>query len=91
MDTPAPRVYTAWFPTVACATDFETRLGETGMWVTNVVRKGRTVTFEGDIPEMTDPPTPAESFMDHLEMVGYYGSSQARKAKLNGVPAPITY
>lgn len=30
-------------------------------------------------------------FHDLLENVGYIGSTQSRKAKLNGTPAPIIY
>lgn len=82
--------FTADFPTVAYATAFESRLNEGRDWVKNVARKGRTVTFESDIPEGVEIDR-ATTFMDKLELVGYYGSTQNRKAKLNGIPAPIAY
>lgn len=88
-------MFTAEFPTVAYAKAFEARLLNSVAngnkdWCKNVVRKGRTVTFEDDIPEGVDIDK-ATHFMDKLELVGYYGSTQNRKAKLNGIPAPMSY
>ena len=42
--------YTAVFTRVAHAEAFAARLGDPGMWVADVARKGRTVTFVDDYP-----------------------------------------
>ncbi len=83
--------HTAWFPRMDMAIDFEARLNEGRDWVKNVARKGRTVTFEDDVPEGVEA-TPAELFMGTLELVGYFGSPPLGPvAKLNGIPAPRSY
>ena len=82
--------HTAWFPRMDMAIEFEARLNEGRDWVKNVARKGRTVTFEDDVPEGIEEP-PSVLFMDKLDLVGYFGSTQNRKAKLDGIPAPIAY
>lgn len=82
--------YTAEFPRVENAVRFEERLALGGDWVQNVTRKGRTVTFEDAVPVGADV-TVRELFQWRLEIVGYYGSTQSRKAKLDGVPAPMSY
>jgi hypothetical protein len=88
-------VWTAEFPKMADAVAFAARLNEgPGWYVKNVVQKGRKVTFERDYPaDYFDEPwvTTRTGFMDLLDTVGYYGSTQSRKAKLNGVPAPMSY
>lgn len=105
--------YTAVFPLVARARDFERRLHDKGMWAKNVERKGRTVTFDDDVPatyksfvtvwspelrqyvteeeEFEAHATKEELFLDRLELVGYWGSDERRKATLNGVRAPMAY
>lgn len=85
----ADRTFVAWFPTEATAIAFEARLNEGRDWVANVARKGRTVTFERAIPEGHSDD--GYYFTDKLELVGYFGSTQSRKAKLNGIPAPFVW
>lgn len=80
-----PKKFVAWFPVMSYATEFAARLREDGWFVEKVEQKGRTVTFQ------TDRPTDPEYFPDMLQTVGYYGSTQKRKATLNGVKAPISY
>lgn len=79
--------YVAKFPDVAGATSFADRMNEGGWYLTNVVRKGRTVTFTG--PVRTED---GYSYLgEMLGTVGYYGSTQSRKATLNGHRAPMSY
>lgn len=82
--------FTAEFPKMAEAVAFAARLNGGGNWACDVVQKGRKVTWVCRVPVGTQI-TKAELFQDMLEQVGYYGSTCARKAKLNGVPAPIAY
>lgn len=83
--------YTAVFPAVSAAKAFAERLAQPGNWAINIVQKGRTVTFDKDIPEeYRDEATPYY-FRDTLDVVGYFGSSLRRKATLNGVPAPFIW
>lgn len=80
-----PKTFTAVFPLVARAEAFVEAMTTKNWYVTNVVRKGRTVTFQ------TDRPTEPDYFADMVLTVGCYGSDQRRKATLNGVKAPMTY
>jgi len=77
---------TAVFPTVAAAVAYAEAISGPGNWSTNIVRKGRTVTFDLAAPDGGEV-----YFSDFLERVGYYGSSMNRKAILNGVPAPMVW
>jgi len=81
--------FTAVFPTVAAAKSYAEALASPGNWVANVTQKGRTVTFEKAIPEGREDD--GYYFQDQLERVGYYGSTQSRKATLNGVKAPFAW
>lgn len=76
----------ATFRTVRDATWYAEAIAQPGNWSANIVRKGRTVTFDLAAPEGADV-----VFYDFLERVGYYGSSQSGRAQLNGVNAPISY
>jgi len=78
--------FTAWFPLVERAKSFTARITEPGWWATNVVQKGRTVTFEVDVETLTDSQTTlAEYACDMRQTVGYYGSDERRFATLDGV------
>lgn len=82
--------YTAVFVVQAHAEAFEARItdDEDGFWVTNVSRKGRTVTFE---PNAKAQATPAWEY-DIRETVGFYGSPPVGPvATLNGVRTPRSY
>lgn len=81
--------FTAKFLTVADAKRYAEALAEPGNWAKDIVQKGRTVTFEKDIPEGREDD--GYYFNDQLERVGYYGSTQSRKATLNGVKAPFAW
>jgi hypothetical protein len=83
--------YTAKFLTVADAKRYAEKIAEPGHWKTNIVQKGRTVTFEAAIPEEYAEEATPRFFYDCLEQVGYYGSTMSRKATLNGVPAPFAW
>lgn len=84
--------WTAVFPLVDRAKEFEARMNEPGWWVTDVVRKGRTVTFTPALPEGNDLYNNLSTYFgDMLMTVGYYGSDMRRKATLNGVKAPMSY
>lgn len=86
-----PETFTAKFNAVADAERYAEALAKPGNWATNIVQKGRTVTFEKDIPESAGPEPHRWYFNDQLERVGYYGSTQSRKATLNGVKAPFVW
>ena len=94
-NTETAKLYTAVFPAVAQAVKYADRLAEgRGDWAVNVVRKGRTVTFNIEVPaKYADSPhvNDYQLFLDALDLVGYFGSTQNRKATLNGVKAPISY
>ena len=85
-----PTTWTAVFPLVDRAKDFEARMNEGGWYLKDVARKGRTVTFTPDLPADTDL-TLSMYFGDMLGTVGYFGSDTRRKATLNGVKAPVSY
>jgi hypothetical protein len=88
--------FTALFPTVAYAVSYAEALADPGNWAKDIVQKGRKVTFTSDIPaDVIERDGEREArrfyFLSELERVGYYGSTQNRKATLNGVKAPMTY
>lgn len=94
--------FTARFPLSARAEAFAARITEPGWWATDVVQKGRTVTFSVTVPDDytvydTGPATGgAQIESDYRETVGYYGSDQSRKATLSrdegpARPAPVSY
>lgn len=78
----------AVFPTVAAAKSYAAAIAQPGNWSANIIQKGRTVTFDLAVPEQYKDEV---YFSDFLDRVGYYGSTQSRKATLNGVPAPMSY
>jgi hypothetical protein len=84
--------FTAIFPKMAMAVSYAKALTEPGRWASNVVRKGRTVTFNSAIPGTASYESRTMFFQDTLENVGYYGSPpQGPVATLNGVKAPRSY
>lgn len=83
--------FTAKFLSVEAAVRYAESIRQPGNWATNVVQKGRTVTFDKAIPEGVDSDAHRFYFQDQLEKVGYYGSTQSRKATLNGVKAPFVW
>lgn len=83
-------MHTAEFPTAGMALEFYERITGPGWYVQDVTIKGRKVAFEDALPADYDGGA-GQHFADMLETVGYYGSTQNRKAKLDGVPAPIAY
>lgn len=80
------RPHVAVFPTVESARSFEARLMEGRDDTREVARKGRTVTFT--VIRCYDRAT---YHNDWRELVGYYGSTQARKATLDGHTCPVTF
>ena len=84
--------WTAQFPLVKYAEEFAARISEPGWWAVDVKQKGRTVTFTHYVPESAAASLyGSDGFADMLQTVGYYGSTQSRKATLNGVRAPMQY
>lgn len=83
--------FVAKFLSVADAVRYAEKLREPGNWATNIVQKGRTVTFDKAIPEGVDSDAHRYYFQDQLERVGYYGSTMSRKATLNGIKAPFAW
>ena len=80
----------AEFNLVRHAEQFAARILEPGWWAVDVVRSGRKVTWMSDIP--ADVVADRSSYlMDLRETVGFYGSTGVRRARLNGVPCPISY
>lgn len=91
----ALQTFEAIFPKADQAFQFAERLRNdpAGNWVVSAVGHipgRRKVTWSGQVP-MGANSTPQDLFQTYLENVGYYGSSQSRKATLNGVPAPMSY
>lgn len=80
----------AWFPKMDFAKSFAAWLAQPGNWATEIKQKGRTVTWVGNVPEDTN--CDGNIYLaDMRESVGFHGSTQNRKATLNGVPCPISY
>lgn len=76
--------FTAQFPLAGRAAGFAEKIAESGWSATNIVRSGRTVTFETPTPPDESPVnSPMTRFFDYLETVGYCGSDQSRKATLS--------
>ena len=86
---------TAVFPLVQRAKEFVALITEPGWSATDVIQKGRTVTWTGHPTTTEYPDDPAltkwQYLTDMKETVGYCGSDQRRKATLNGNPCPMGY
>lgn len=83
--------FTAVFPKVAYAVSFVENLRNPGNWVTNVVQKGRTVTWDSDTSRWPADYSKFDALQDALERAGYFGSEQSRKATVNGHKAPFVW
>jgi hypothetical protein len=90
MTTEATAEYTALFPKTESAVSFAANLSKPGNWAVNIVQKGRKVTWDAAIPEGTDC-SKGEYLQDSLERAGYFGSTQSRKATVNGIKAPFVW
>lgn len=85
----------AVFPKSEMATGYAEVISGSGYWATDVVCKGRKVTWTKTVPADAQC-SRHETMQDTLENVGYYGSTQNRKATVSfdgGSPhrAPMSY
>lgn len=86
--------FVAEFPLARYAAAFAAKISGPGWWARDIVQKGRKVTFSATTPagyEEAEHNGPNQLFMDYLGTVGAFGSTQSRKATLNGVKAPMEY
>lgn len=84
MSGPFSLVIEAEFPSVATATEFAEKCSGPNNWVRagSFLRKGRRCSWIKDVPADATATGEYEAMWDTLEQVGYYGSTQARKAKV---------
>lgn len=84
MDPKFSLVIEATFPLVRHADEFEANCSGPNNWVRpgTFTRKGRVCTWIKDVPADATATELYEATCDTLEQVGYYGSTQARKAKV---------
>ena len=81
--------HTAKFPKASQAKAFIARISEPGWSATDIAYSaGGIVTFTAKVAEDQDR---WSHWQDWALTVGYYGSSQGRRALLDGIPTPISY
>lgn len=84
------RFFNAEFASARNAASFALRITEGGWHIVtgSIIRRGKVVTWEWT----GEGGNRSEYFQDMLETVGYYGSAPTgRKARMNGVQAPVSY